>query len=241
MGALLDGAAWSGNIFVEGDWQAGTAGDAAIVEPATGDELGRTGRAGPDDVARAAAAAAEAQRDWASRPHTERAAVLRRAGDLFAEHAEEIADWNVREVGAVRGMAGFALHVASEECWTSAGLPGASLGSLLPSEQPRLSMAKRVPAGVVGVISPFNVPLILSIRSVAPALALGNAVLLKPDPRTVVTGGVSIVRVFEEAGLPPGVLQPRARGSRRGPGSGGRPARAGDLVHRVDPGRSRRR
>ena len=68
-------------------------------------------------------------------------------------------------------------------------------------------MAKRVPVGVVGVISPFNVPLILSIRSVAPALALGNAVLLKPDPRTVVTGGVTIARVFEEAGLPPGVLQ----------------------------------
>ena len=57
------------------------------------------------------------------------------------------------------------------------------------------------------VISPFNVPLILSIRSVAPALALGNAVLLKPDPRTVMTGGVNIVRVFEEAGLPAGVLQ----------------------------------
>src|SRR4051812_7210207 len=109
MGALLDSAAWSGHIFVGGDWQPGSAGDAAIVEPATGDELGRTGRAGPDDVARAAAAAAEAQRDWASRPHTERAAVLRRAGDLFAEHAEEIADWNVREVGAVPGMAGFAL------------------------------------------------------------------------------------------------------------------------------------
>ena len=86
-------------------------------------------------------------------------------------------------------------------------LPGAPLGELIPSEQPRLSMAKRVPAGVVGVISPFNVPLILSIRSVAPALALGNAVLLKPDPRTVMTGGVNIVRVFEEAGLPAGVLQ----------------------------------
>ena len=68
-------------------------------------------------------------------------------------------------------------------------------------------MAKRLPVGVVGVISPFNVPLILSIRSVAPALALGNAVLLKPDPRTVMTGGVNIVRVFEEAGLPAGVLQ----------------------------------
>jgi benzaldehyde dehydrogenase (NAD) len=58
----------------------------------------------------------------------------------------------------------------------------------------------------VGVIAPFNAPLILSIRSVAPALALGNAVILKPDPRTAVCGGVVLARVFEEAGLPPGLL-----------------------------------
>src|SRR5213076_90514 len=64
----------------------------------------------------------------------------------------------------------------------------------------------RVPVGVVGVIAPFNVPLILGIRSVAPALALGNAVVFKPDPRSAVSGGVSIARVFEEAGLPQGLL-----------------------------------
>ena len=67
-------------------------------------------------------------------------------------------------------------------------------------------MSRRIPAGVVGVIAPFNVPLILGIRSVAPALALGNAVVFKPDPRTAVCGGVVIARIFEEAGLPPGVL-----------------------------------
>jgi benzaldehyde dehydrogenase (NAD) len=58
----------------------------------------------------------------------------------------------------------------------------------------------------VSVIAPFNFPLILSIRAVAPALALGNAVLLKPDPRTAVCGGVALVRVFQEAGLPDGLL-----------------------------------
>jgi benzaldehyde dehydrogenase (NAD) len=77
---------------------------------------------------------------------------------------------------------------------------------VLPSAEPRLSLARRVPAGVVGVIAPFNVPLVLAIRSVAPALALGNAVLLKPDLRTAVAGGVALLRVFEEAGLPEGVL-----------------------------------
>jgi benzaldehyde dehydrogenase (NAD) len=59
---------------------------------------------------------------------------------------------------------------------------------------------------VVGVISPFNFPLILAIRSVAPALALGNSVVFKPDPRTAICGGLSLARVFEEAGLPEGVL-----------------------------------
>ena len=67
-------------------------------------------------------------------------------------------------------------------------------------------MARRVPAGVVGVISPFNFPLILSTRSVAPALAVGNAVVLKPDPRTAVAGAIVLARLFEEAGLPEGVL-----------------------------------
>ncbi|MDT5038547.1 MAG: benzaldehyde dehydrogenase, partial [Micromonosporaceae bacterium] len=75
-----------------------------------------------------------------------------------------------------------------------------------PTEQPRLSWTERNPVGVVGVIAPFNAPLILAIRSVAPALALGNAVILKPDPRAAVSGGICIARVFEEAGLPADLL-----------------------------------
>ncbi|WP_448321140.1 benzaldehyde dehydrogenase [Streptomyces sp. CO7] len=205
--ALLDSVDWQGKIFKNGAWVAGRGGDYAVVEPATGAELGRMGAADTRDVAEAAAHAAEAQQAWAALPYTERAAVLRRAGDLWKQHADEISGWNIREVGAVPGMAGFALHTAAEECYEAASLPGRPLGELLPSEQPRLSMARRVPAGVVTVIAPFNVPLILAIRSVAPALALGNAVLLKPDPRTAVTGGTLIARIFEEAGLPSGVLQ----------------------------------
>ena len=204
---LLDGADWAGNIFVEGTWRPGSAGDAAIVEPATGEELGRTGRAGVDDVATAAGSAARPSRSG-RRCRTPRAPrCCARQATCSAQYADELAEWNVREVGAIPGMAGFALHVAAEECYAASALPAPRSGELIPSEEPRLSMAKRVPVGVVGVISPFNVPLILSIRSVAPALALGNAVLLKPDPRTVMTGGVNIVRVFEEAGLPAGVLQ----------------------------------
>ncbi|MGY0389566.1 benzaldehyde dehydrogenase [Nocardioides sp. WG-D5] len=205
--SVLDSVDWSGNILKAGTWQPGQGGDYAVVEPATGAELGRMGLATAADVADAAAAAAEAQLTWAALPHPERAAVLRRAGDLWHQHAEEITGWNVREVGAVPGMAGFALHVAAEECYEAASLPSRPIGEVIPSEQPRLSMARRMPAGVVTVIAPFNVPIILGIRSVAPALALGNAVILKPDPRTAVTGGTLMARIFEEAGLPAGVLQ----------------------------------
>jgi benzaldehyde dehydrogenase (NAD) len=203
---LLDESAWRGKIFMDG-WRAAAGGDSAVVEPATGDELTRIGSADRDDVARAARIAREAQAGWAARPHTERAAVLRRAGDLWSQHADEIAGWLVREGGAVPGKAQFEIGLVVQECFEASALPSRAYGELLPSTEPRLSWAQHSPVGVVGVISPFNFPIILAVRSVAPALALGNAVILKPDPRTAVCGGVSVARIFEEAGLPPGVLQ----------------------------------
>ena len=112
----------------------------------------------------------------------------------------------IRESGKIGGAAAFETHNSTQEIYEAATLPGRPYGELLPSEQPRLSFAERVPVGVVGVISPFNFPQILAVRSVAPALALGNAVVLKPDPRTSVCGGVVLARVFEEAGLPEGLL-----------------------------------
>src|SRR5262249_27674714 len=157
-------------------------------------------------VATAAAAAARAQRGWAATSFEERAAVLRRAGLLFEEHAAEIEGWIVRETGAIPPKAGLETHIAAQECFEASALASHPLGDILPTAKQRLSLARRVPAGVVGVIAPFNFPLILGIRSVAPALALGNAVVLKPDPRTAVSGGVVIARVLEEAGLPAGVL-----------------------------------
>jgi benzaldehyde dehydrogenase (NAD) len=201
----LDRQRWQGRIRL-GDWVPGSAGERTVVAPATGAELGRIGLAGPDDVRKAAELGANAQRDWAALPHTERAAVFRRAGDLITEHAAEIQDWIVKESGSVPGKAELETHIAAQECYEAAGLPSRAYGELLPSELPRRSWAERVPVGVVGVIAPFNVPLILSIRSVAPALALGNAVVLKPDPRTAVCGGVVLAEVFAAAGLPDGLL-----------------------------------
>lgn len=85
--SFLDPATWSGKVFLDG-WTDGSGGDRAVVSPSTGEEIGRLGTATPDDVRRAGQRAAEAQREWAALPHPQRAAVLRRAGDLFTEHAE---------------------------------------------------------------------------------------------------------------------------------------------------------
>ena len=204
--SLLDRDLWEGKIY-SGGWVAGSGGEYDAVEPATGRALARVGAASVDDVHKAAERAAQAQREWAALPYDRRAQVLRRAGQLFLDHEDEIHDWLVRESGAIRPFAGFQTRVvAAEECWEAAGLASQPYGELLRSNQPRLSMARRLPVGVVGVIAPFNAPIILAIRSIAPALALGNAVICKPDPRTAVCGGVVFARIFEEAGLPEGLF-----------------------------------
>ncbi|HXZ63102.1 MAG TPA: benzaldehyde dehydrogenase [Streptosporangiaceae bacterium] len=202
---LLDRSVWLGKVF-SGGWQEPAGGIAAVIEPATGAELATVGIATPAEVGAAAAAAAAAQPAWAALPHTQRAAILRKAGEIWLANAAEIEEWSVREGGKIPPAAQFETHVATEEVFEAATLPSRPYGELLPSEQPHLSFVERVPTGVVGVIAPFNFPQILAIRSVAPALALGNAVVLKPDPRTAVCGGVVLARVFEEAGLPEGLL-----------------------------------
>jgi len=203
---LLDASIWAGKLYIDG-WTSGLGGERSVVSPSTGAELGVISLASPGDVDRAAERAAVAQRDWSARPPEERAAVLRRAGLLWQEHAEEVQGWLVREAGSIQAKAELETHTAANECFEASALPTHPQGEVLASNEDRWSFARRRPSGVVSVITPFNFPLVLSIRSVAPAIALGNAVILKPDPRTAISGGVALVRIFEEAGLPPGVLQ----------------------------------
>lgn len=202
---FLNPESWDSKINI-GGWREGGGGSAAALEPATGQTLGRYGVASATDVLEASRLAATAQKDWAARKPEERAAVLRRAGVLWEEHSAEINSWIVRESGGIPGKAELETHTAANECYEAAALPSLPAGDVLTSNNDRWSFARHRPVGVVSVISPFNFPLILGIRAVAPALALGNAVLLKPDPRTTVCAGVTVMRIFEEAGLPAGLL-----------------------------------
>src|SRR5262249_41523810 len=199
-------SAWQGQIFASG-WKAASGGSFDVLEPATGSVLTRVGNATVADVKTAAAEARASQPGWAATPYEQRAAILRKAAALLEENQQEIAYWIVRETGGIEPKAGFEVHMVANILHRAAAMVTEPQGLMLPTDPGRISLARRVPRGVVGVISPFNFPLILSARAVAPALAVGNAVVLKPDPRTVLSGGFIIARIFETAGLPPGVLQ----------------------------------
>ena len=199
--------AWHQRIYVHG-WETAQGGTTLIKEPATGEVLGEIGLADARDVDRAAQRAAAVQPAWAATPFDQRAAVLRRAEQLLAERADEFQHWNVREAGSIGPKAGWELQATREQLSMCAALPMQPVGQIFPSSLPgRTNYWHRVPIGTVGVISPWNFPLLLAMRSVAPALALGNAVLLKPDVQTAVIGGALIAQLFADAGLPEGVLQ----------------------------------
>ena len=206
---------WRGRLF-GAEWRTATGGSLDVVEPATGAAITRVGNATAADVRRAAAEARAAQPGWAATPYEKRAAILRKAARVLEDNQEELIPWIARETGGIPAKAGFEIHMVTEILYRSAAMCTEPQGLVLPSDPGRISIARRLPRGVVGVISPFNFPLILSSRAVAPALATGNAVVLKPDPRTALTGGFIIARIFEEAELPKGVLQVLPGGAEAG-------------------------
>jgi benzaldehyde dehydrogenase (NAD) len=201
---LLEKDVWQYRVYT-GQWCNGS-GKLGVVEPATGQSLGSVGVADANFVALSTATAHAAQPHWAALPYDQRAAIMRRAAQLLETHSEEIVDWILRESGSTRLKASFEVSITIKAIQEAAALPSRSAGEVLPSMSGGLSLARRRPLGVVGVIAPFNFPLYLAVRAIAPALALGNAVVLKPDPRTSVSGGVVIARLFELAGVPAGVL-----------------------------------
>ncbi|HSV68056.1 MAG TPA: aldehyde dehydrogenase family protein [Mycobacteriales bacterium] len=176
-------------------------------EVATGEPLGAVPLSTVDGVAAAVRAAAAAQPDWAAYPGPARAEVLAKAAAILTSRMEELTALIVRESGSIPMKAMVELYGAAAELREAAVLATRAHGTLLPSRDPgREVLARRVPHGVVGVITPWNFPLLLALRSVAPALALGNAVVLKPDPNTPLCGGRVIAEVLAAAGVPEDVF-----------------------------------
>lgn len=204
MTPLFNDAHLDGRMF-DGGWEK-SAQTYDVIEPATGAVLARAGSADAATVTRTVATTREAQAHWAKATPDARARIFPQAAALARAHWETIVTWIMRESGSVRAKAEFELSIMIKAIELAGAMPHQAQGLVLPSETGRLSLARRRPLGVVGVIAPFNFPLYLAMRAVAPALAVGNAVVLKPDPRTAVCGGLVIARLFELAGLPAGVL-----------------------------------
>lgn len=203
--SFLTQQAWEGKIY-SGGWVAGQGGAGMVRAPADDSAVASVGQGGAADVASAAAAARAAQQGWEATPAHERARILNAAADILERNGEELIPWIIRETGSIPPKAGIEIEHSAGFLRAAAAAAVEPAGRLVPSQDGRHEELLRVPHGVVGVISPFNFPLILSVRAIAAALATGNAVVHKPDPRTPITGGIIIARIFEEAGLPENLL-----------------------------------
>ncbi|MES5819647.1 aldehyde dehydrogenase family protein [Streptomyces sp. RG80] len=194
--------------YIDGEWRPGTGSwDIIDFNPYDGEKLASITIATVDEVDEAYQAAARAQKEWAETNPYARRAVFEKALGLIEERQQEITEVIIAELGGTLVKAGFELHLAKEFLREAIHLSLRPEGRIIPSPiDGKENRVYRVPVGVVGVISPFNFPFLLSIKSVAPALALGNGVVLKPHQNTPITGGTLVAKIFEDAGLPKGLL-----------------------------------
>lgn len=197
--------AWEGKIF-SGGWGRADGGAYDVTAPADGSFVASVGNGTKADVARAAAAAAAAQPAWEATAPTERARILSATADILEANRDELIPWIIRESGSIFPKAAVEIEHSAGFLRAAATAAVEETRRVVPSLDGRDEEVIRVAHGVVGVISPFNFPLILSVRAIAAALATGNAVVHKPDPRTAISGGIIIARIFEEAGLPKDLL-----------------------------------
>lgn len=175
-------------------------------EPLTAEPWAEIARGTDADVASAVDAATAASTEWRKTSPSARSALLLRVADLIGEHAEELAETEARDVGKViREMRG---QITGLSAWYRyyASLPYHLDGRVVSLDRRSiLNYTRREPFGVVGIIAPFNSPILLASWSLGPALAAGNAVVIKPSE----VASASLVRfgkLFDEAGFPAGCV-----------------------------------
>ncbi len=193
-------------LLIGGQWSAGRAGRMPVMNPATEDAITEVADASPEDALEAVAVAAEALPRWAARPPRERAECLRRAYELMMQRSEQLARLMVLENGkALRDARGEIAYAAEFFRWYAeeAVRIDGSL-SIAPSGTNRI-MVTRQPVGVSYLITPWNFPAAMATRKIAPALAAGCTVLLKPAKETPLTA-LAVAGVLTEAGVPDGVV-----------------------------------
>jgi len=179
----------------------------AVIEPATGKPFAEVAEAGPEDVQRAVQAAYRAFEEgrWPRLSATDRGRILLQAATLVRQRLEEIAVVEARNAGKpirdARGEIG--LVAAVLEYW--GGAANKIFGETIPVQDAGLEVTLREPVGVCALITPWNFPLVIASWKIAPALACGNTVVLKPAQLTPLSV-LMLADILMEAGLPPGVL-----------------------------------
>ncbi|SIS57215.1 aldehyde dehydrogenase family protein [Salimicrobium flavidum] len=194
--------------YVNGEWKKGSSDKTIENRNPYSDELIATiPSADSKDLDEAYQSAEKAQQEWKEKTPAEQREIFLKWIEVIKERKEEIIDWLITEAGSTRVKAeveyGAALDIVTE----SASFPTRMKGEILPSNTPgKENRVYRNPKGVIGVIGPWNFPFHLTTRSLAPALASGNSVVIKPASHTPVTSGLLLAELTAEAGFPEGLI-----------------------------------
>lgn len=194
--------------YIGGTWRNGDGAKELVNRNPFNDKfLSQVNVATVEDLNEAYEAAFSAQKEWETINPYKKRDILEKAVTYINSHEDEIVNMIIDELGGTRLKAAFEIGLVKNIIREAATFPLRMEGKILPSvEDHKENRLYRIPTGVVGVISPFNFPFYLSMKSVAPALGAGNGVVLKPHEETPITGGSLVAKIFEEAGIPKGLL-----------------------------------
>ena len=197
-----------GRLYVGGVFRPAASGGSGVVEEkATGARIGTYAQGQAEDVDAAVAAARAAQPGWAALSAPERAGYLRGFAAYLQDNYEDLVALSMRETGGVRAKAEDEVGTSIRQLAISAVQATENAGDILPPYKAgKLSLSRAVPLGVLGLITPWNYPMNLAMRAVAPGLAFGNTIVLKPAELTPLIGGHVLALAAHHAGFPPGVF-----------------------------------
>ena len=193
--------------YVDGSWVESESGEwFENHSPADGELLGSFPKSTVGDTDRAVAAAHQAYQSWRLYPAPKRAEILFRVAEALRDRKPELTEMMTREMGKVLAEAGGDVQEGIDMTYYMAGEGRRMFGQTVPAEMPdKFAMSVRQPMGVVAVITPFNFPMAIPTWKLMPALVTGNTAVFKPAADTPLLGEL-LVQIFEEAGLPPGVI-----------------------------------
>jgi succinate-semialdehyde dehydrogenase/glutarate-semialdehyde dehydrogenase len=193
-------------LYLNGRWASGSE-PLAVVNPATGKTIGRVSTVDRKGVAQALQDAQAAWPAWRKLPARDRGAYLHKIADALEERREELARTITLENGKPLAQSRGEVAMSVDHLRWFAAEAGRAYGRVIPQQAPgKRHLVLRTPLGVVGAIAPWNFPLVLAMRKVAPALAAGCPVILKPASATPLCA-LTFAEAVEQAALPPGVFQ----------------------------------